>query len=472
MSQYIPNTREDMEQMLSQIGLSSIDQLFTDIPEGMRLNRALDLPEGLSEPELSDLMKRLAKKNANTGDYACFLGAGAYDHFIPAIVKQVLSKPEFYTSYTPYQPEISQGMLQAIFEYQTMICQLTGMDVSNASMYDGATAVTEAALMAVHSTGKSRILVSRGVHPEYREVLKTYGRFNQLEIEEIPLYDAKTDTGKLGTVAEDGRNEGIGGADASEGKATARKSDIAAVIVQSPNFLGAVEDLKWFGEFAASKGAISIACVDPISLALLQPPGACGIDIAAGEGQGLGNSLNLGGPYLGFLAAKKQFVRKMPGRIVGQTTDKNGVRSFVLTLQAREQHIRRERAVSNICSNQALNALAAAAYMSVMGKEGIKEVANLCLQKAHYAAERLFATGKFKKITKAEAPFIKEFAVKALDEPVRKINERLFKHGIIGGLDLERYYPEMKSCWLMAVTEKRTRQEIDDMVRIAAGGEI
>ncbi len=466
MSQYIPNTKEDMEQMLSQIGLSSIDQLFTDIPEGMKLNRALDLPEGLSEPELSDLMKRLAKKNANTGDYACFLGAGAYDHFIPAIVKQVLSKPEFYTSYTPYQPEISQGMLQAIFEYQTMICQLTDMDVSNASMYDGATAVTEAALMAVHSTGKSRILVSRGVHPEYREVLKTYGKFNQLQIEEIPLRDARTETSRLEEVWEGDENGGT-----SDAGGTVGKNDIAAVIVQSPNFLGVVEDLKWFGEYAASKGALSIACVDPISLALLQPPGACGIDIAAGEGQGLGNALNYGGPYLGFLAAKKKFVRKMPGRIVGQTTGKNGERSFVLTLQAREQHIRRERAVSNICSNQSLNALAAAAYMSVMGKEGIKEVANLCLQKAHYAAERLFATGKFKKITKAEAPFIKEFAVKALDEPVREINERLFKHGIIGGLDLERYYPEMKGCWLMAVTEKRTRQEIDDMVRISAGGE-
>lgn len=450
MSRYIPNTQEDMEQMLSDIGLSSIDQLFTDIPEGMRLSRALDLPGSLSEMELSGLMKGLAKKNAHCGEYACFLGAGAYDHFVPAIVKQVLSKPEFYTSYTPYQPEISQGMLQAIFEYQTMICKLTGMDVSNASMYDGATAVTEAALMAVRSTGKSRLLVSRGLHPEYREVLKTYGKYNDLVIEEIPLRDGITDISALGAMS-------------------GAKADIAAVIVQSPNFLGAVEDLEWFGEFAASKGALSIACVDPISLALLQPPGACGIDIAAGEGQGLGNALNYGGPYLGFLAAKKAFVRKMPGRIVGQTTDNNDRRGFVLTLQAREQHIRREKAVSNICSNQALNALAAAAYMSVMGKEGIKEAANLCLQKAHYAAERLFATGKFEKVS--EAPFIKEFAVKALDEPIQAINERLLRHGIIGGLDLERYYPKMKDCWLLAVTEKRTKQEIDDMVRIAAGGE-
>lgn len=446
MSRYIPNTQEDMEQMLSVIGLASIDQLFADIPEGIKLNRALDLPESLSEMELSHLMKDLAKKNAHSGEYTCFLGAGAYDHFVPAIVKQVLSKPEFYTSYTPYQPEISQGMLQAIFEYQTMICQLTGMDVSNASMYDGATAVTEAALMAVRSTGRTRILVSRGLHPEYCQVLETYGKYNQLEIVEMPLCDGRTDTSELAAI-----------------------TDIAAVIVQSPNFFGAVEDLKWFGEFADSKGALSIACVDPISLVLLEPPGACGIDIAAGEGQGLGNALNYGGPYLGFLAAKKKFVRKMPGRIVGQTTDHNGKRGFVLTLQAREQHIRREKAVSNICSNQALNALAAAAYMSVMGKEGLKEVANLCLQKSHYAAEKLFATGKFAKTS--DAPFIKEFAIRALNEPVQKINERLLKHGIIGGLDLERYYPEMKGYWLLAVTEKCTKQEIDDMVRIAVGGE-
>ena len=474
MSRYIPNTQEDMEQMLSEIGLSSVDQLFTDIPEGMKLSRALDLPGSLSEMELSGLMRGLAKKNAHCGEYACFLGAGAYDHFVPAMVKQVLSKPEIYTSYTPYQPEISQGMLQAIFEYQTMICQLTGMDVSNASMYDGATAVTEAALIAVRSTGKSRLLVSQGLHPEYREVLKTYGKYNDLVIEEIPLRDGITAVSELdvmsGVKGSDGANAAnttLG--DENAGKATTGKSDIAAVIVQSPNFLGAVEDLKWFGEFAASKGALSIACVDPISIALLEPPGACGIDIAAGEGQGLGNALNYGGPYLGFLAAKKAFVRKMPGRIVGQTTDNEDKRGFVLTLQAREQHIRREKAVSNICSNQALNALAAAVYMSVMGKEGIKEAANLCLQKAHYAAEKLFATGKFAKLS--EAAFIKEFAVRALHEPIQAINERLLRHGIIGGLDLEKYYPKMKDCWLLAVTEKRTKQEIDDMVRIAAGGE-
>ncbi len=449
MSRYIPNTEEDRAQMLSELGLSDISELFADIPEGMRLCRALNLPESLSEPELTAFMRSLADKNVDCSQAACFLGAGAYDHFIPAIVRYVISKPEFYTSYTPYQPEISQGMLQAIFEYQTMICRLTGMDVSNASMYDGATALAEAALIAVRSTGGKKVLVSRGVHPEYREVLGTYAKFNEIEVKEIALSRLKTDMAAFTALIEDG--------------------GIAAVIIQNPNFFGSIEDLKAISEFAASKGTLSIACADPISLGLLQSPGECGADIAVGDGQPLGNPINYGGPTLGFLAAKKEFLRKMPGRIVGQTTDHEERRGFVLTLQAREQHIRREKAVSNICSNQALNALAATAYLSVMGKEGLKEAAKLCLQKAHYTMDQLLATGKFERAT--DAPFIKEFTVKALDEPVAHINKRLLEHGIIGGLELEGAYPELKGHWLIAVTEKRTKQEIDKLVKIAAGGD-
>jgi len=449
MSRYIPNTDEDRAQMLAEIGLSDIGELFADIPDEMRLGRTLNLPDSLSEPELAAHMRSLARKNAHCEEKICFLGAGAYDHHIPAIVSYVTSKPEFYTAYTPYQAEISQGMLQAIFEYQTMICNLTGMDVSNASMYDGATALAEAALMAVRYTGRKRVLVSRGVHPEYRDVLRTYAKFNEIEVEEIALSGLKTDVAALAV--------------------SMANFDTAAVIVQNPNFFGYIEDLKGISEFAASKKTLSIACVDPISLGLLQPPGKCGVDIVAGDGQPLGNPMSFGGPALGFLAAKQEFLRKMPGRIVGQTTDGEGRRGFVLTLQAREQHIRREKAVSNICSNQALNALAATVYMSVMGPEGLREVADLCLQKSHYALDRLLATGKFEKVS--NAPFLKEFTVKALNEPVSHINKRLLKHNIIGGLELERAYPELKDYWLVAVTEKRTKQEIDEMVRIAAGGD-
>lgn len=447
-SRYIPNTEEDRRQMLSAIGLTDIEELFADIPQNVKLGRRLELPESMSEPELIRHFRSLASKNAHSNEYPCFLGAGAYDHFIPAVVKHITSRSEFYTSYTPYQPEISQGMLQAIFEYQTMICKLTGLDASNASMYDGATALTEAAFMAVRATGRNVLAVSAGVHPEYRDVLKTYAKFNGITVQEMELSDGKTSVEDL--------ESRLG-------------EDCGAVIVQSPNFVGTVEDLKSIAEAAAKKGALSIASVDPISLALLKPPGECGIDIATGDGQALGNSLNFGGPHLGFLAVKKELIRKMPGRIVGQTTDHEGKRGFVLTLQAREQHIRREKAVSNICSNQSLNALAAAVYLSVMGREGLKEVAKQCLQKSHYAYEKLLATGKFAKVT--NGPFFKEFTVKALKEPISGINRRLLDNGITGGLDLGQTALELENCWLVAVTEKRTKQEIDRFVELAAGGE-
>ncbi len=449
MYRYIPNTREDQEKMLSAIGAGSVAELFSDIPEDIRLDRDLDLPDAMHEQELVSHMKAIASENVNTADHPCFLGAGVYDHFIPSVVGHVISRSEFYTSYTPYQPEISQGTLQAIFEYQTMICRLTGMDVSNASMYDGATAVAEAALMAVRSTGREKVLVSRGVHPQYREVLRTYAVHAGIGIAEVGLSGGMTDL--------DGLRDALSG-----------EAGVAAVILQSPNFFGVIEDMEAATALAHEYGALTVACVDPVSLAILQPPGEYGADIAAGEGQPLGNPLNYGGPHFGFLAAKQKLVRKMPGRIVGQTTDSEGRRGFVLTLQAREQHIRREKAVSNICSNQALNALAATVYLSVMGKQGLKQVAELCLSKSHYAYSKLLATGRFEKV--CDAPFFREFAVRSVDEPVETINRRLRDRGMIGGLALERYYPEMKNCWLVAVTEKRTRQEIDAFVEAAAGG--
>jgi glycine dehydrogenase subunit 1 len=448
MTCYIPNTSKDREDMLAELGFKAIDDLFADIPQNVRLKRELDLPQGLSELELSSHMKQLSDKNKNLNENICFLGAGAYDHYIPSVTGQIISRREFLTSYTPYQPEISQGMLQAIFEYQTMICELTGMDVSNASMYDGGTALAEASSMAVHFTGRNEILVPVSVHPEYREILKTYALSNGSSIIEIGMKNGITDMDEL------------------EARLS---SNTAAIIMQSPNFFGILEDLKVIPALAHTNGALAIACTDPISLGVLKSPGGYGFDIAAGEGQSLGNPLSFGGPYLGYLTVKKELMRKMPGRIVGQTVDKEGRRGFVLTLQAREQHIRREKAVSNICSNQTLNSLAAAVYLTIMGRQGLKKVAGLCMQKSHYAYEKLLASGKFEKVS--DAPFFKEFTVKSL-EPVCDINARLLENKITGGLGLEGFYPGMNNCWLVAVTEKRTKQEIDRMVEIAAGGKI
>ena len=445
MSGYVPNTDADRSEMLAGLGFDTVEELFSDIPESVRLKRELELPEAMSEMELLQYMRQLGAENKNLSDNVCFLGAGAYDHYIPSVVGHIISRQEFYTSYTPYQPEISQGMLQAIFEYQSMICELTGMEVSNASMYDGATALAEAASMALRSTGRSRTLVSAAVHPEYREVLKTYARFNGSVYKEIGLRDGKTDVEELQASLE---------------------GDTASVILQSPNFFGLIEDMKEIPGLAHKNGSLAIACVDPISLGILKSPGEYGFDIAVGDGQPLGNLLSFGGPYLGFLAATGALMRRIPGRIVGQTVDSKGRRGFVLTLQAREQHIRREKAVSNICSNQSLNALAAAVYLTVMGREGLKKVANLCLQKSHYACEKLLSTGRF---TKAfEGSFFKEFTLKSR-EPLAGLNARLLENKIIGGLELERYYPQMQDCWLVAVTEKRTRSEIDKLADAAAG---
>jgi glycine dehydrogenase subunit 1 len=446
MSRYIPQTDEQKIEMLRETGYSEISELFSAIPESIKLKRKLNIPGPFSEPELIARLRKLAGKNVNTDDYACFLGAGAYDHYIPSVVRHMVSRSEFYTSYTPYQPEISQGMLQAIFEYQSMICALTAMDVSNASMYDGATALAEAARMACAAARKNIILVSRTIHPEYRQVLRTYGRFCGFKIIEIGYAQGTTDLNKLADELSD---------------------DVAAVLIQSPNFFGAIEPLEEIKPLIGGRKIMFIVCADPISLAILEPPGNYGADIAVGEGQPLGNPLSFGGPYLGYFAAKEEHLRKMPGRIVGQTVDSNGKRGFVLTIQAREQHIRREKATSNICSNQALNALAAAVYMSVMGKEGLKETAVSCAQKAQYACDKLVETGSFEKVF--EAPFFREFVVRAKD-PVSELNRKLLEQKIIGGLDLEKYYPELKNCWLLAVTEKRTKNEIDLLASVCEGG--
>ena len=404
MSQYIANTRIQQEDMLKEMGLGSMEDLFSDIPDEVRLRRKLNLPDPLSEPELVSFMRRLAKKNHNGNEYACFLGAGAYDHFIPSVVDHLISRQEFYTAYTPYQPEISQGTLRSIFEYQTMICELTGMDVANASMYDGASALGEAALMACTAVKRNKVLVARTVHPESREVINTYCKFKGIEVVEFGFRDGQIDLEDL---------------------ESRMSSDTAAVIVQNPNFFGVIELLKEAGEIAHRHKALLIASVDPISLALLKPPGEAGADIVVGEGQSLGNPLNFGGPYLGFFAVEKKFMRKMPGRIVGETVDNLGRRGYVLTLQTREQHIRREKATSNICSNQALCALAATIYLTLLGKEGLKEAAELSLQKAHYTYDRLIKTGKFSPVF--NAPFFKEFVVKS-QTPVSALNNKLFEY--------------------------------------------
>lgn len=439
MWKYIPTTEEQKSEMLAEIGAKSIDELFKDIPDNLKLKRGLDIPPAMSELEIMSHMKALAARNSNLDEYTCFLGAGAYDHYIPSVVNHITSRQEFYTAYTPYQPEISQGTLQAIFEYQTMICRLTGMNAANASMYDGATALAEAVAMACSATRRKEVLVSKSVHPESREIINTYSSFSGNKAIEFGYIDGQADLAEI--------EEKIG-------------VNTAAVVLQTPNFFGIIENIKEVAQIAHKKKALLIVSCDPVSLALLKSPGECGADIVVGEGQSLGNPLNFGGPYLGFFAATEALVRKMPGRIVGETSDKNGKRGFVLTIQTREQHIRREKATSNICSNQSLNALAATVYLTALGKQGLKKVASLCLQKAHYTYEQLVNTGKFKPAF--NAPFFKEFALK-YEGNVQELNSRLLKKNIIGGYELKRSYPDLEDGWLVAVTEKRTRKEIDNL---------
>lgn len=440
MFPYIPNTDQDVKVMLERLGLDSLEALFSDIPEEVRFKGRLNLGTPLSETEVAKKLKALSNKNVATDALVCFRGAGAYDHSIPAIVKHLVSRSEFYTAYTPYQPEISQGTLQAIFEYQTMIAEVTGMDVANASMYDGASATAEAAMLAAANQKGDTLLLSSTVHPDVKAVVETYMRFYGVTVKEIPAADGATDRKALEEMI---------------------SADTVGVIVQTPNFYGIVEECSGYADLAHANKALFIMNVDPISLGLLKTPGEYGADIAVGEGQVLGNALNFGGPYLGFMAATNKHLRKLPGRIVGQTVDLDGKRAFTLTLQAREQHIRREKATSNICSNQALNALIATIYMAALGKRGLREVAEQSAQKAYYAYKGLLATGKFRSVY--SQPFFREFLLET-DGDAEALNAALREKGFLGGYVVKDASENGASRILFCVTEKRTKDEIDGLI--------
>jgi glycine dehydrogenase subunit 1 len=441
MHHYIPNTDSERAEMLGGIGFSTTEDLFSGIPKSLRLTKDMKLPPRLSEHELSEHIESIAAKNT---DKVCFAGGGCYDHYIPSVVRHLTGRQEFYTAYTPYQAEVSQGTLQVIFEYQTMICELTGMDASNASMYDGATACAEAAMVANAVNGLKSVCILDSVNPEYIDVCKTYARFKAMEVKTVP-YDKKTGTVDMHVLRE------------------ALKEESCAVIAQNPNYFGILEDMKEIGKAVKETKALFVAAVDPLSLALIEKPSYA--DIVVGEGQPFGNPMNFGGPGLGFFACKNEFLRKMPGRIAGQTTDKEGKRGFVLTIQAREQHIRREKATSNICSNHALNALAATIYLSVMGQQGLNEVAELCLQKTHYMYHELVATGLFEPVF--SAPFLREFVVRYKGD-INKLMQNLNAAGFLPGIELKSQ--GLENCLLIAVTEKRTVQQIDDYVNTVRKG--
>ncbi len=442
---FIPLTDADRQAMLSTIGVPSLDALFADVPAEQRFP-TLDLAPALSELELEQRLAQLASDNANLAEYTSFLGAGAYNHYIPPVVMHIINRGEYYTAYTPYQPEISQGTLTAIYEYQTMVCQLTGMEVANASMYDGSTALAEAALMAARVTRRDKFVLARTVHPEYRHVVRTYTQGLRLPIETAE-YD------KAGRVDLDALRQMVDG-------------ETAAVIVQYPNFFGVIEDLAPIVDIAHAAGALVVVNVDPIALGLLKPPGDFDVDIVVGEGQAISLPPYFGGPYLGLFASQMKHVRQLPGRVIGQALDHDGRRAFVMTLQAREQHIRREKATSNICTNEALVALAATVYLAAMGKHGLKRAAELSYHRAHYAAQAMAALPGFEMVF--DAPFFKEFAVRG-SRPVAAMNDALLGHKIIGGYDLARFYPELAGASLWAVTEMNSRAQIDHLVGALRG---
>jgi len=434
---YISNTPAQQKEMLGVIGAASIEDLLVRIPAKARLSRPLNLHAAMAEMDLVRHLRALAARNASAEDFACFLGAGSYDHAVPSPINHLISRGEFFTAYTPYQPEASQGTLRTIFEYQTMIAELTGMDVANASLYDGGSSLAEGALMAHAVTGRDGIVLSRGVNPLYRQVVETYVEGPSLRITSAPLADGITD------------------GDALKKAVTDRT---AAVVVQYPNFFGCLEDLAGAAEIAHAAGALLIVVADPVNLGLLEPPGALGADLVVGEGQGLGVPMSFGGPNLGVFAAKQALVRRMPGRLVGATVDLDGQRGFVLTLQTREQHIRREKATSNICTNVALCALMATIYVSIMGKRGIRKVGELSVAKAHYAATAFSSVPGVR--LRFGAPFFKEFTLQLPKAPDRVV-KRLAKDRILAGLPLKPFDRQYKNCLLVAVTEKRTREEID-----------
>lgn len=434
---YLPTTEQDRQAMLETIGLSSVEELFASIPPEIRFTRRFQIPEAQNEWQLRKQMNQLAGQNQTTDQLVSFLGAGVYEHHIPSVVQHVISRSEFYTAYTPYQPEISQGELQAIFEFQTMIAELTGMDVANSSMYDGVTALAEAAGMAMTVTKRKKVLFSSALHPEAKEVLKTYAHGIGLQLIELPTNEDVTDL----TAFEEAVDQ-----------------ETAAVILSYPNFLGYLESLSVFAEVIHAHKGLLIVSANPLSLGLLKPPGAMGADVVVGEAQPLGIPMAYGGPHCGFFATTKKWMRRMPGRIVGQTVDEEGKRGFVLTLQAREQHIRRDKATSNICSNQALNALAAAVYLTALGKQGLRQVAKLNYDKAHYAWRRLTAIQGVESVT--HQPFFNEFVLQ-LPCPVAKIEAALLDRHILPGFDLGKIDSARERQLLVAVTEVRTREEIE-----------
>ena len=441
---YIPVTDLELKEMLSEIGLERIEELFSAIPEEIRLKRPLYLPPPLSEWELMKHLQELSGKAREIDSYTSFLGAGIYQHYSPSIVNHLISRAEFYTTYTPYQPEISQGTLQAIYEFQSLVCQLTGMDIANASLYDGASALAEAALMAYRITQRKKILVSSAVHPEYRTVLRTYIHPLGIDIQEIAYNEA-----------------GITGIDQVPAGAL---TDYAAIILQNPNFFGSIEELEGYAELAHDAGAISIVVVaEPISLGILKPPGDYGVDIVVGEGQSFGLPTSFGGPLLGFLATRGKYLRNIPGRLVGETVDKNGRRGYVLTLATREQHIRRQRATSNICTNQSLCALAATIYLCTLGRKGLRELAISNLQKTHYAKKILGQKMGYK--IRFASPGFNEFVLSVPTTPQRIIN-KLLDHKIIAGLDLTKYYPELGNAMLWCCTELNTKEAIDRLSQL------
>lgn len=437
---YIPHTEAERRQMLSAIGVTTIEDLFEAVPASHRFPK-LDLPKPMSEMEIAAEMQALAEVNEHAGDFATFRGAGAYHHFIPSVVNHILMRSEFYTAYTPYQPEMSQGTLQATYEYQSMMCALTGMDAANASHYDGATSLAEAVTVAldVARNKRKKVILSPGINPQYRAVVRTYhqGRDTQFVGD-----DADATTDELMDMID---------------------SDTAMIAVSYPNFFGEIEDLQKVADKAHEARALLVVVVNPMALGLLKSPGEMGADIVVGEGQPLGVPLSYGGPYLGFFATREKYVRKIAGRIIGETTDKNGTRAFVMTLRPREQDIRREKASSNICTNQGLMAIAASVYMSLMGKNGMRKVAELNYHKAHYAADQIDAIPGFK--VRREKPFFNEFVVKCLTN-VSTVNAKLMEAGIVGGYDLGQDYEHLKDHMLLCVTEMNTRAEIDAMVAV------
>ena len=443
---YLYNTAEDQRAMLDAIGVETIDDLFAMIPAELRYKRELAIPPALSEIELTQHMAQLAAKNEHAGSKVCFLGGGSYDHFVPAVVDEIAGRGEFYTSYTPYQAEVSQGNLQVVFEYQTLVARLTGLDVSNASLYDGGSAAAEAVLMAVSSTRRyGKVVVPASVHPEYRQTTATYLLNLGVEVVTIGTPNGVVNPKDLAAAVDD---------------------TTACVVVQQPNFFGCVEDAEALAKIAHDAGALVVAAFDPISLGLLKRPGDWGADIAVAEGHTLGTPMQYGGPYLGIMACREKLVRRMPGRITGQTVDRRGKRCFVLTMQTREQHIRREKATSNVCTNQGLFALRATIYLALLGPEGLRETANLCLQKSRYAAERLCENERFE--LAFDAPTLKEFVIRDRQGRVDELLADALDTGFLAGVPLGRWYPELDDCFLVAVTEKRTKQEVDALARALA----